>query len=53
MDWVCTDHFYKAGLLFIKEGNREGALNAYEGLKLTKAEELQKALFKKLYPDIK
>ena len=48
-----ADHFYKAGLLFLKQGNRKWALYAYEVLKSIKSEELEKALYKKLYPDIK
>jgi tetratricopeptide (TPR) repeat protein len=53
MDDVDADHLYKAGLLFLKQGNKGWALKAYEALKLTKAEGLQKALFKKIYPEIK
>jgi tetratricopeptide (TPR) repeat protein len=52
MQNVCADHLYKAGLLNIKQGNREDALKAYEVLKLTKSEELQKTLFKKLHPEV-
>jgi tetratricopeptide (TPR) repeat protein len=52
MNYASADHFYKAGLLYLKQGDREGALNAYEGLKPTKSEELEKALYKKLYPDV-
>jgi tetratricopeptide (TPR) repeat protein len=47
------DYFYRAGLIFLKKGKKKWALKAYEALKLTKSEELQKKLFKKLYPDIK
>jgi Tfp pilus assembly protein PilF len=50
MEYAGADHLYKAGLLFLKQGNRDQALNIYKGLKRIKAEEFQKALFKKLYP---
>ena len=53
LGYVGADHLYKAGLIYLKQGDREGALKAYEVLKIIKAEELQKALFKQLYPDIK
>jgi tetratricopeptide (TPR) repeat protein len=53
MSSLGADHLYKAGLLFLKQGDKKNALKAYKGLKLTKSEELQKALFKKLYPDVK
>ena len=53
MNDASADYLYKAGLLYLKQGDREGALKMYEVLKLTKSEELEKALYKKLYPDIK
>jgi tetratricopeptide (TPR) repeat protein len=46
-----AEHFYKAGLLFLKQGNKEGALKAYEGLKKTNAKELEESLYEKLYPE--
>ncbi len=48
-----ADHFYKAGLIYSEAGDRENAAAAYESLKLTNVKELEKALFKKLYPEIK
>jgi tetratricopeptide (TPR) repeat protein len=51
--FLSAEYYYKAGLLFLEQGNIEWALKAYESLKFTKSEELQKALFKKLYPEIK
>ena len=50
---LASDHFYKAGLLYIKEDNREGALKAYELLKKTDSKKLEQALFEKLYPELK
>jgi tetratricopeptide (TPR) repeat protein len=50
---IGADHLYKAGLLFLKQGKRERALKSYEVLKIIKAKKLEKALYKKLYPDIK
>lgn len=50
---ISADHFYKSGLIYIEEGDRENAVAAYEGLKLTNSKELEKSLFKKLYPEIK
>ena len=50
---VGADHFYKAGLLYLKQGDREGALEIYEGLKLTKSKKLEESLFKQLYPEVK
>jgi tetratricopeptide (TPR) repeat protein len=54
MESVGAEYLYKAGLLYLKQGNREEALNIYEALKrFITSEELEKALFKQLYPDIK
>ena len=46
-------HFSRAYLLYLKQGDREGALKAYEGLKATKTKELEQTLFEKLYPEFK
>jgi len=46
-------HFYKAGLLFIKQGDRNGAMEAYEHLKGTKDERLKQQLHDALQPSIK
>jgi len=45
--------FIKQAYCFLKQGNKEWALKAEEELKFTKSEELEKALYKKLYPEIK
>jgi tetratricopeptide (TPR) repeat protein len=51
---VAADHYYQAGLLCLKQGKREKALEAYQALKkYTKSEKLQKSLFKQLYPEVK
>jgi tetratricopeptide (TPR) repeat protein len=46
---LAADHFYRAGLLFLKKGNGGGALKAFESLKRTKSKELEETLFEKLY----
>ena len=48
-----AQHFYKAGLLFIQEGDRNNALKAYEYLKQTKEERLVQLLHDALQPSIK
>jgi tetratricopeptide (TPR) repeat protein len=53
MNSLSADHFYIAGFLFLKQGDRESALKIYEGLKLIKSKKLEEALYKQLYPDIK
>jgi len=46
-------HFYKSGLLFIKQGNRNDALKAYGHLQETKDERLRQLLHDALQPSIK
>jgi tetratricopeptide (TPR) repeat protein len=46
-------HFYKAGLLFIKQGNRNDAFKAYGHLKGSKDERLKQLLHDALQPSIK
>ncbi len=48
LDSEAADHFYRAGLLFLKQGDKESALKAYEGLKQTKSKELERNLSEKL-----
>ncbi len=43
-----ADHFYKAGLLFLKQGDKGSALKAYEGLKQTESKELELSLSEKM-----
>jgi len=47
---IAADYFYKAGLLAIEKNKREIAMKAYTGLKNTNSPELERRLFKKLYP---
>jgi superkiller protein 3 len=53
LDSEAADHFYRAGLLFLKQGDKESALKAYEGLKQTKSKELERNLSEKLNPTSK
>lgn len=48
-----ADHLYRAGSLYFKQGNKEGALEAYENLKRTNSKKLKQLLFDKLYPELK
>ena len=50
LNTLAAEYLYKAGLLYLEQGDREGALKAYEGLKPTKSKELEQSLFKELYP---
>jgi len=50
-DDLASEHFYKAGLLFHREGFEEEATNAYKHLKRTGSKKLEQDLFKKLYPE--
>jgi len=45
---AADDHLYKAGILYLKRDDVEGALEAYECLKLTNSKELEQKLYKKL-----
>jgi len=51
-DAMASDSFYHAGCIYLKEGNKDGALRALEGLKGTESRELEQSLFDKLYPGI-
>ena len=50
---LAAEHLHKAGVLFLKQGNRKWALRAYEELKKTKSKELEQSLSEKLYPEVK
>lgn len=50
-DSLAADHYYKAGLLHLEQDNRKGALAAYDGIKVLSNKELERKLFKKLYPE--
>lgn len=45
-----ADHYYQAGILYLKENNREEALIAYENI-LYCSKEIAGVFLKKLYPD--
>jgi tetratricopeptide (TPR) repeat protein len=45
---LAANHLYKAGVLYFRQGDREGALRAYEKLKQTESEELERILSEKL-----
>jgi len=44
---------YKAGLLYLKQGDVKGALAAYEHLKRASSKELERALLEILSPNLK
>ena len=50
---MAADHLYRAGLLYLEQGNEKWALKAYDDLKLTNSKELEQKLHEKLYPDQK
>ena len=50
---AADDHLYKAGILYLKRDDVEGALEAYECLKLTNSKELEQKLYEKLNPGLK
>lgn len=47
---LAVEHYYQAGILYLKEDYREGALTAYENI-LPCSKEIASVLLKKLYPD--
>ena len=52
LKYVAADYFYKAGLLFLEQGNRENALRAYDVMKRRMPNhELTSKLHRKLYPE--
>jgi len=50
---LAAEHLHKAGVLFLKQGNRKWALRAHGVLKQTKSKELEQSLFEKLHPEVK
>ena len=48
---MAAECFYKAALLFDKQGETKSALHAYDALVLTESKELEKALAEKLFPE--
>ncbi len=47
---LAADHYYKAGILYLEEGYREGALTAYENI-LPFSQEIAGILLQRLYED--
>ena len=45
---LITYYLHKAGLLYLGQGNREGALHAYKNLKLVGNEDMERNLYKKI-----
>jgi len=48
---MAAECFYKAAVLFDKQGETGSALKAYDALTLTESKELEKALAEKLFPE--
>ncbi len=53
LESLAADPFYRAGLLFLKQGDREKALMAYELLKEVNSKEQEQKLYEKLYSEVK
>jgi len=52
-DSLSADYFYRAGLLYLKQGDKEDVLRSYRHWKRIKTEKLEKDLYKKPYPELK
>lgn len=50
---VADDHLYRAGILYLRRGDVEGTVQAYECLKRTNSKELERKLYEKLYPELR
>jgi Flp pilus assembly protein TadD len=48
-----ANHFYQAGLLFLKNGDKGSALKAYTMLRKTNSKKLEQAFLEEMYPAIK
>lgn len=48
-----ANHFYQAGLLFLKNGDKGSALRAYTMLRKTNSKKLEQTLLEEMYPSIK
>ena len=53
LESLAADHFYRAGLLFLKQGDREKALMAYELLKGVNSKEQEQKLYEQLFSEVK
>ena len=50
---VADDHLCRAGILYLQRGDVESTVQAYECLKKTSSEELERKLYDKLYPELR
>ena len=48
-----ANHFYQAGILFLKNGDKGSALRAYTMLRKTNSKKLEQTLLEEMYPAIK
>ena len=48
-----ANHFYQAGLLFLKNGDKGSALRAYTMLRKTNSKKLEQTFLEEMYPAIK
>lgn len=48
---LITYYLHKAGLLYLEQDNRKGALNAYKNIKQIGNEEMERSLYKKIQED--
>lgn len=49
---LAADHYYRAGTLFLEQGDERRALMAYKGLQQAKAKESEQALYNKFSPEL-
>jgi Flp pilus assembly protein TadD len=49
---LAADHYYRAGILFLEQGDEGRALMAYKGLQQTKSKESEQALYNKFSPEM-
>ena len=49
---LSADHYYRAGVLFLEQGNEGWAIMAYNGLKQTKVNEREQDLYNKFNPEL-
>jgi tetratricopeptide (TPR) repeat protein len=49
---LSADHYFRAGVLFLEQGNEAWAIMAYNGLKQTKVKEREQELYNKFPPEL-
>ena len=49
---LSADHYFRAGVLFLEQGNEAWAIMAYNGLKQTKVKEREQELYNKFSPEL-